>query len=728
MGKIALFVDKVRFKLGLDIRDPKAVLPDPKQRLEFLKSRTTDELKYLKVGEKHFSVAQELYDIADQYPDLTNAAVATLAKCMFNFDGHSVRWENGTTDFLVKLGPRATAAIPYLKTVLGLQMPVGYDPNEHMINVSIDQKMGYIIKKAQKDSRVVLAAILKQPTEEKSRVADNKVACSRCGKMILERMAVLKKGLCIACSQGRIFSNDAIALASGHRKPQAGDSPKERTRKKIWNAVGPASLCPPDNGFWDSMGPEAVPAIKEIFQNPSDQMGTVNEALLVVGLEQFANKDNEEAAMLLHELAEGRIAVAGAFAQQALNIAKKFAKEHLLESVNEKNQQVKPATQYTEDKFQLSHKTRSLLSEFNSLNQIRDIAGFLKRHSEEDLGAFIETFLFSDLKIDYASVEKDFQNCRRMELVLHLASILLRWKDYSSDPRWEGLLPQSLNALSLYTNLSSRFFPFIESLRETDIAMVLRTKLYDFAMNLIREDKNREAMLCLEISRPSPREDHDFWLCACYYNIGKLEKDMDIIARGVELAEKVMRSESKTPTAVLQKMRQSGLLGKLKNMESELADAQEQNKKTVAKMTSKSCKASKGVSDGQPALVYKEAGGTMVLVRESMLDTLSSFLASKGAPDLGSGRNVTMMAARFAEMSSEQGLLMYKEGNVSVKRLSTGIDAIANADASWDEPCYLVMFRICLCPKCGAGPDRYKLFKLGTREVHKCTSCQYKDY
>lgn len=32
------------------------------------------------------------------------------------------------------------------------------------------------------------------------------------------------------------------------------------------------------------------------------------------------------------------------------------------------------------------------------------------------------------------------------------------------------------------------------------------------------------------------------------------------------------------------------------------------------------------------------------------------------------------------------------------------------------------------CPDCGEGPDKYKQFKLGKRNVHKCMSCNYQDY
>lgn len=32
------------------------------------------------------------------------------------------------------------------------------------------------------------------------------------------------------------------------------------------------------------------------------------------------------------------------------------------------------------------------------------------------------------------------------------------------------------------------------------------------------------------------------------------------------------------------------------------------------------------------------------------------------------------------------------------------------------------------CPNCGEGPTKYQVFRLGDRNVHKCTACGYKDY
>lgn len=212
-----------------------------------------------------------------------------------------------------------------------------------------------------------------------------------------------------------------------------------------------------------------------------------------------------------------------------------------------------------------------LLDEFDRITQVHEIGTFLNNHSQQELMAFAEAFPFSKLRLDYTSVEKDFRNCRRFESILHIASMLLRWDVYNSDPRWQGLLPKALDASTLYEKLHTPLFAFIKQQEGCDIAMVLRMHLYDFAMDLIRQDKNRDAMLCLEISRQSPREDHDFWLCACYHNVGKLEGDLEIIDRGIKLAKEIINENAAIPDTVRKKFQQTNLLENLTKMRSELA-------------------------------------------------------------------------------------------------------------------------------------------------------------
>ena len=208
-----------------------------------------------------------------------------------------------------------------------------------------------------------------------------------------------------------------------------------------------------------------------------------------------------------------------------------------------------------------------IMIDFDNIKEIKDIGSFLKRYTENDILSFIETFPFSELRIDYKSIEKDFHNNQRMESILYLSSMLLRWSEYSSDIQWQGLLPRTLNASILYNKLSSRLFNYLKSQQNTDIAMNIRSKIYDFAMDLIRENNNREASICLEVSRNSPHEDHDFWLCACYYNIGKVENDIEAINKGLTLAQEIINNNDES-SVVLQKLNQIDLLGKLKKLAS----------------------------------------------------------------------------------------------------------------------------------------------------------------
>ena len=213
----------------------------------------------------------------------------------------------------------------------------------------------------------------------------------------------------------------------------------------------------------------------------------------------------------------------------------------------------------------------ALLAEFDTFKELTQLGRFLKGHSQADLERFIERFPFSELSLDYKSMEQDFRNSTRCEMILHLAKILLRYDDYRADANWTGLLPTSLNAGALSDKLLPALMSFIEKQQGVDIAMSLRTALYDFAMDLMRIDKNREAMISLAVSRPSPREDHAFWLCACYHNVGKMENDLQAVRAGIALAEEITSGKSKVPAGVVQKLRQTGLLSKLRALEGELS-------------------------------------------------------------------------------------------------------------------------------------------------------------
>jgi len=115
--------------------------------------------------------------------------------------------------------------------------------------------------------------------------------------------------------------------ASSH----ADGSSCEAIRREIWEQIGPSSFTAPDDKFWDGLTDEAIPVIKGIFRHPSDRLGTVNEALLVVGLRHYAAKGNADAASFLCSIAEGHVALAGAYARQAMYHAKDFAERRMFD-------------------------------------------------------------------------------------------------------------------------------------------------------------------------------------------------------------------------------------------------------------------------------------------------------------------------------------------------------------------------------------------------------------
>ncbi len=212
----------------------------------------------------------------------------------------------------------------------------------------------------------------------------------------------------------------------------------------------------------------------------------------------------------------------------------------------------------------------SLVEEFDGFSQPQHLAKFLNKHSEGEISTFIERFPFSDMRLDYPSISRDDRNSKRFELVTYLAGILLRYETYRDDPRWTNQLPANLSASELSEKLLSKLIPFVETQRGVNMAMVIRTRLYELATDLIREDRNREAMVCLEVSRPSPKEDHDFWLCACYHNVGRSERDLSAVKAGIKLVEEITRDQSRVSDDVLQKLRQTDMLAKLKKLELEL--------------------------------------------------------------------------------------------------------------------------------------------------------------
>jgi hypothetical protein len=178
----------------------------------------------------------------------------------------------------------------------------------------------------------------------------------------------------------------------------------------------------------------------------------------------------------------------------------------------------------------------------------------LRSRSPVEIEQLCRTFPVESLRLDWDSIQSDFRNSQRFESVTILAQILVRYEEtLKNNP--EHRLPATLHGGELGEVLMGRLMPFIAS-QKVEIAQGLRIRLYDFAIALMQAGRNRDALTCFVASRPSMKEDHEFWICACRFNIAQTSKDGDEIKAAVENAEQILSGKIKVPERYLQGARQ----------------------------------------------------------------------------------------------------------------------------------------------------------------------------
>jgi len=145
-----------------------------------------------------------------------------------------------------------------------------------------------------------------------------------------------------------------------------------------------------------------------------------------------------------------------------------------------------------------------------------------------------------------------------------LAQVLVRYDEILRQSP-ELRLPTSLPARELAQTLMSRLMPFIRSQQGVEVAHTLRIRLYDFAVALMQAGgHDRDALDCLLVSRPSLRDDHDFWIAACRYNIAQDTKGREDVLAAIQAAEAIVSGRVKVPGKYVQGATQ--MLEKLRRM------------------------------------------------------------------------------------------------------------------------------------------------------------------
>lgn len=185
----------------------------------------------------------------------------------------------------------------------------------------------------------------------------------------------------------------------------------------------------------------------------------------------------------------------------------------------------------------------------------------LRSRSASEMEEVCKTFPIETLCLDWDSIQRDFRNSRRFESITVFAQILVRYEEILEQSP-ELRLPKSLPAKQLAETLMSRLMPFISNQQGVEIASSLRIRLYDFAVSLMQAGRDSDALTCFMVSKPSIKEDHDFWICACRFNIAQTTENPDDIAAAINAAEEIVSGKVDVPEKYVEGARQ--MLSRLK--------------------------------------------------------------------------------------------------------------------------------------------------------------------
>ena len=123
----------------------------------------------------------------------------------------------------------------------------------------------------------------------------------------------------------------------------------------------------------------------------------------------------------------------------------------------------------------------SLLAFLDNTKGTDELYEMLRTRSAAEIESLCTAYPIEQLRLDWSSVQNDFRNNQRFELVTVLAQVLVRYDEIlKTSP--ERRLPRTLPAKKFADILMARLMPFISSQQKVELAHGLRIRLYDFAM------------------------------------------------------------------------------------------------------------------------------------------------------------------------------------------------------------------------------------------------------
>jgi ankyrin repeat protein len=189
----------------------------------------------------------------------------------------------------------------------------------------------------------------------------------------------------------------------------------------------------------------------------------------------------------------------------------------------------------------------SVLNAFKSANGGSDLAKLIRTHSHKDIETFCKIYQFEDIKLD-DGLSRDVN---RFEGITILAEIIMEYERVrNEDP--SANLPANFPHNQIKDILLKRIIDFVKTQSKINIAPIYRTRIYDFAMSLMRIKDYRNAIECLKVSKPSLKGDDEFWLAACYFNIANSGNNKNDISEAISVINKLIKSKPNLPNQALE--------------------------------------------------------------------------------------------------------------------------------------------------------------------------------
>ena len=190
--------------------------------------------------------------------------------------------------------------------------------------------------------------------------------------------------------------------------------------------------------------------------------------------------------------------------------------------------------------------SQALLDRLDSLKGTKGLYEMLRTSSSKEIEEACAAFPLDSSHLGFEWSESFERSSRRLELITYLAQILVQYERILEESP-DLTLPPGLPAKTLAATLMSRLVPFVESLKDTELSQNLRIRLYDFALALMRARREAEGLACLLAARPSIKEDHEFWILACRFNIVQRTKVPDEIRATMRAAKEIVAGKTEVP-------------------------------------------------------------------------------------------------------------------------------------------------------------------------------------